>query len=353
MPQLKVLSDTILKLRPIQSFELPNEEELPVSGESLLNIDVFYLVNDHIKITLSNPLDAYFKNQYVWYVYTGHAQVMKGNQPVITTDYQLQILQDTILKLQPVDSSKLPDEEKEGIPAGAFLSLHSYALENNHIKVAFADQSFKGRNTWYAYRDHVQVLQNGTPVKFSKTLTDADFQSTAAALGVSVAALKAVVSVEAAGSGFFADGRPKILFEAHYFSDLTGHVYDGSHPDISSRRWNRELYIGGSGEYKRLEKAQRLNEAAAMQSASWGLAQIMGDNYKVAGYADVFSFVKDNHESEGKQLQAMANFIKNNGLDQALREQDWAAFATGYNGPNHQANNYVGKLEAAFASFSS
>ncbi len=351
MPQLKVLSDTIFKLRPLQSSTLPDEEECSVSSESFLNIDMYYLVNDHIKITLSDPLDDLFKNNHVWYVYTGHAQVMKGNQPVIITDNQLQILQDTVLKLQPVDSTKLEAPEKESIEAGVLLNLHSYALENNHIKVAFADQSFQGRNTWYVYREHIQVLKGGSPVSFSKALTDADFESTAATLGVLVAALKAVVSVEASGSGFFQDGKPKILFEAHYFSALTGHVYDGSHPDISSRRWNRELYIGGSGEYNRLDKARAINEEAALRSASWGLAQIMGDNFKVSGYSDVSSFVKDMYESEGKQLKAMANFIKNNGLDTALRNLDWEAFAQGYNGSGYRQNAYHTKLADAFARF--
>ena len=352
MPQLKVLGDTIFKLRPLQSSALPDQEEFPVSAGTSFELDVYYLANDHIKVTLSKPLDAAFKNQYVWYVYSGHAHVMKGGNPVIITDNQLQILADTTLKLHPVDSTTLPDDQKEPILAGTFLNLHSYALENNHIKVAFADQSFKGRNTWYAYKDHVQVLNNGNPVSFSKALTDTDFVAAANMLNVLVAAVKAVVSVESSGSGFFQDGRPKILFEAHYFSDLTGHIYDGSHPDISSRSWNRELYIGGSGEYNRLEKAKKLNEAAALKSASWGLPQIMGENFSISGYSDVFSFVKDMYETEGKQLKAMANFIKGNGLDKALRNLDWDAFAEGYNGSGYRQNQYHTKLADAFARFS-
>jgi|GEM_PF-2016219 len=352
MPQIKVLDDTLFKLRPLQSSTLPAEEECPVSSGTSFDIDVYYFVNDHIKVTLSAPLDAAFKDQYVWYVYSGHAQVMKGDKPIIITDNQLQIVADTFLKLYPVQSVALPNNEKDPILKDTFLNLHSYALENDHIKVAFADQSFQGRNTWYVYKDHVQVLKGGSPVSFSKALTDADFVSTATTLGVSVAALKAVVSVESSGSGFFQDGRPKILFEAAYFSALTNHIYDGAYPDISSRGWNPELYIGGAGEYNRLDKARAIHEEAALRSASWGLAQIMGDNFAISGYADVFSFVKDMYESEGKQLQAMANYIKGNGLDTALQNGDWADFAYRYNGPGYQQNNYDGKLESAFYNFS-
>jgi hypothetical protein len=352
MPQLKVLNDTIFKLRPLQSSVLPDQEECPESSGKIFELDEYSMVNDHIKVTLSAPLAPEFKDQRVWYVYSGHAQVMKGANPVIITDYRLQVLKETVLKLHPVQSGTLPDAEKNSIAAGTFLNLHSYSLQNDHIKVAFANRSFKGRNTWYVYEPHVKVFKNGIPVSFSKALAKEDFITTAAMLGVEVAALKAVVSVESNGSGFLDDGRPKILFEAHIFSYLTGNIYDNSHPEISSKKWNNRLYSSGSGEYKRLEKAKALNAEAALKSASWGLPQIIGENFEVSGYSDVFSFVKDMHESEGKQIKAMANFIKGNGLNKALKDRDWAAFAKGYNGPSYKQNAYDTKLANAYARFS-
>jgi hypothetical protein len=176
----------------------------------------------------------------------------------------------------------------------------------------------------------------------------ADYQAVATAIKCEVAAVRAVVSVEAAGSGFYSDGRPKILFEAHWFADLTNDDYDDSHPSISSPVWNRNLYIGGVGEWDRLYLACTLDRAAAMKSASWGLGQVMGFNHKAAGYADVETFVRDMHLSEGKQLMAMFNFIKTNGLDRALIRKDWAAFARGYNGESYRANAYDEKLADSY-----
>ncbi|OLP19632.1 hypothetical protein BST81_04835 [Leptolyngbya sp. 'hensonii'] len=170
-------------------------------------------------------------------------------------------------------------------------------------------------------------------------------------INVSVATIKAVVEVETSGGGFLPDGRPKILFEAHYFSYYTNHVYDDSHPNISSYSWNRSLYIGGAAEYNRLNQAIALNRTAALMSASWGLGQIMGDNFRAAGYANVEAFVKDMYESAGKQLQAMVNFIRANSLDDELRRQDWAGFANGYNGPAYRQNQYDLKLKAAYERF--
>ncbi|NJM46018.1 MAG: N-acetylmuramidase family protein [Alkalinema sp. RU_4_3] len=168
-------------------------------------------------------------------------------------------------------------------------------------------------------------------------------------MGCEEATVRAVTEVEAAGSGFFADGRSKILFEAHWFSDLTDGIYDDTAPSLSSPVWNRSLYIGGVGEWDRLYRAANLNRAAALQSASWGLGQIMGFNHNLAGYPNVEDFVKDMHISEGKQLIAMFNFIRNADLAPALVRRNWAAFARGYNGEGYRQNEYDVRLAEAYA----
>lgn len=183
----------------------------------------------------------------------------------------------------------------------------------------------------------------------TRALTEADWQRAATALGVEVAAIKAVAQVEAAGSGFLADGRPKILFEAHIFSDKTNGQFDRSNPGISSPRWNRELYSGGAAEYPRLQQAMNLDRNAALQSASWGKFQIMGFNHKAAGYNSVEAFVQDMYTSEGKQLDAFVNFIKADpAMHSALKRLDWAGFAERYNGPGYAANNYDTKMRDAY-----
>ncbi len=193
-------------------------------------------------------------------------------------------------------------------------------------------------------------LPTGSDPK-ARALTEADWQRAAKALGVDVAAIKAVAQVEAGGAGFLADGRPKILFEAHIFSDKTNGKYDRSNPNISSARWNRDLYVGGAGEYPRLEKAMGLNRNAALQSASWGKFQIMGFNHKAAGYNSVEAFVKDMYASEGKQLDAFVNFIKHDPtMHSALKRHDWAGFALRYNGEGYAANHYDTKMRDAYNS---
>ncbi len=205
-------------------------------------------------------------------------------------------------------------------------------------------------------------------------LTEADFQQVAAALGCTVAQIRAVWEVESGGGWFkdvradilaldgpggFLDGPhlPKILFEAHIFDRYTEGKYRASHPNLSSARWNRKLYIGGQGEYIRLWKAMALDRKAALLSASVGGAQIMGFNHQAAGFPTVEAFWDAMKQSEAAHLKAFAAFITSKKLVNALRAISnvaaaCMAFAKGYNGAGFAANNYHVKIAAAHAKYS-
>ena len=157
------------------------------------------------------------------------------------------------------------------------------------------------------------------------------------------AELWSVLSVETSGCGFMTDRRPKILFERHIFSRLTGHKFDADDSDIS------QPSAGGYGpsgahQYDRLNAAMQLDAEAALQSASWGLGQIMGENFHDAGYPSVDAMVADMVASEDCHLQAMLKFIAAQDLLGPLTQHNWGSFACCYNGPNYVANNYDGQL---------
>lgn len=180
-------------------------------------------------------------------------------------------------------------------------------------------------------------------------LTQADFVKAANTIRVDVPALYAVSDIESRGSGFLADGRPVILFEAHVFSKLTGGKYDKSHPNISSKAWNRSLYgASGAHQHDRLAIAASLNRDAALKSCSWGLFQIMGSNHVLAGHKTIQDFVNANYKSEVDQLDCLLKFLVNTGLDVPLRNHNWTSFARGYNGPGYAKNSYHTKLESAW-----
>jgi len=180
-------------------------------------------------------------------------------------------------------------------------------------------------------------------------LSDADYEKAAKDLSCTVAAVRAVAQVESAGGGFYADKRPKILFERHIFHARTKGKYTAEHSNIS---WpKRGGYLGGVREYDRLKEALALDRKAALESASWGKFQVMGFNCSTCGFSDVEEFVKAMVSGEAAQLAGFVAFIKKNKLDDELVRRDWAGFARGYNGTSYAENKYDKKLADAYAIF--
>lgn len=206
-------------------------------------------------------------------------------------------------------------------------------------------------------------------------LTRADFDWAVRALGLTgngYAKIRAVDEVES-GGGWFTDVRadilaldgpggfldgpnlPKILFEAHWFDKLTGGRFRATNPNISSAKWNRALYVGGQAEYERLYRAMRLDEDAALKSASWGRYQIMGFNHEAAGFTNVDDFVAAMKRGERPQLEAFVAFIKSKKLAKALDRIDGTPanaedFTAPYNGTG-QVKVYSARIATAFRKF--
>lgn len=180
-------------------------------------------------------------------------------------------------------------------------------------------------------------------------LSSAGMNAAAATVAVTAAEIWTVIAVETSGCGFLADRRPKILFERHVFHRLTrGQFDDGDISDPTPGGYGAR----GAAQFDRLARAVALDRDAALQSASWGMGQIMGENYRIAGYPDVETMVAAMCDSEDIQLGAMARFLTATTLDKALRQHHWTKFARGYNGPAYKQNNYDKKLEDAYAKFS-
>jgi len=187
-------------------------------------------------------------------------------------------------------------------------------------------------------------------------LSPSDIDDVANDLGVESAALRAVLSVETGGSGFDAAGRPKALFERHYFYRFLADQPDKQAQAVTAGlaypKWGEKPYPHGSDAvYAEINAACDIDEDAALRSVSWGLGQIMGNNHKMVGYDDVQDMVTDAMESELKQLRQMAAFIKAAGLLDELQNKNWAGFAKGYNGPQYEVNKYDVKLADAYNKF--
>jgi hypothetical protein len=186
-------------------------------------------------------------------------------------------------------------------------------------------------------------------------ILEEDYQRIADMLNVEVATLKAVQEVETGGrGGFFAPGKPAILFEGHIFwnqlkrKGIDPEKFVAGNENVLYPKWERKWYLGGIKEYDRLEKAKEIDVDAAECSASWGMFQIMGFNYKQCGCKSVTDFVEIMCKSEKAQLECFAQFIQSNHMEVYLQRKDWAGFARHYNGPGYEQNRYDEKLEHAY-----
>lgn len=190
----------------------------------------------------------------------------------------------------------------------------------------------------------------------SQDLTREDLAQACAVLGCSEAELKAVIEVEAAGSGFDASGRPKILFEPHIFErELKKRGFGESIIEraraarIASPKWDKSLYGRTPDDrWLQVEAACQIDLEAGLASASYGMGQVLGQNYAACGFNSPSEMVQAMAQDEGQQVLAMARFILTNKLDGELRSHDWMGFARGYNGPQYHLNEYDVKLARAF-----
>lgn len=184
------------------------------------------------------------------------------------------------------------------------------------------------------------------------TLTDADFAIVAKELGVEVAAIKAVVKIEAGAKlqGFWAPGVPVINYAQSLFNKYNGKVKGRKIKD-------GKVPTGLSGyalkEWTSLTNARKINADAADMGTYWGMFQIGGFNYKLCGCNSVEEMVKKVCESELSQLEMFAVFIRNTGMLESLKKKDWTTFARKYNGSSYAKRGYHTRMAKEYANFKS
>ena len=244
------------------------------------------------------------------------------------------------------------------------LGKHGFTVEQNGVfdettrqaVIEFQKEHQLDADGIVGYRSWENLIFKGR--KAGEHLSEEEFSLVAKLLDVETAALKAVQEVETGGrGGFFAPGKPAILFEGHIFwSQLKKQGIDPSlivkgNEDILYPKWEKGHYKGGLREYERLGKARAIHREAADASASWGMFQVMGFNYAACDEKSVSSFVAAMTESELRQLILAGRFIKKAGMLPALQTKNWAEFARRYNGPAYAENKYDEKMASAYRKY--
>ncbi len=193
-----------------------------------------------------------------------------------------------------------------------------------------------------------------------------EIEDVAREAGLEAAALLAIAEVESGGRAFalisaaplsgkpLAGPRrePMIRFEGHYFDRLL---------DDGKRRQARAKGLASpsmgavknpasqAARWTLLDEAMAIDRAAALQSVSWGIGQVMGSHWKVLGYGSVEDLVAEARSGVAGQVRLMLRFLEANGLIGTIRRHDWASFARAYNGPRYKVYRYDSRIAAAYA----
>lgn len=167
----------------------------------------------------------------------------------------------------------------------------------------------------------------------------ADMAAAALSLGCDIPAMEAVWEVESSGNEFDPDDAslPR-RFEPHKLPN-------------SPLNWRDSLRISEYDRGNLFAAAYSKSPETALRATSWGAPQIMGENFRAAGFDSAMSMVKAMANSGRAQIFAFVSFVKANGLDTHLRAHDWYKFAVGYNGTG-QPEVYAKKMEAAYRRYS-
>ena len=195
--------------------------------------------------------------------------------------------------------------------------------------------------------------------KPSKKLTEAQFRFASEKAGIEYAALRAVNQVECKGRGFNGD-EPVILFERHvFFERLNEHgllntarrAYS-ERPDLCNPKATPSGGYGlESAQHGRLQAAALYDRTSALESASWGIGQVMGYNWADLGYPSLQAFMNAMYKDEASQLDAMIRYIQHKNLIDELNRHEWAKFAKVYNGSGYAKFHYDSNLAKAYKLF--
>lgn len=190
----------------------------------------------------------------------------------------------------------------------------------------------------------------------ARPLTENDYKEVAKKLKVEVAAIKAVVEVEAgpAHQGFWTKGKPIINFDLTVYKKCAAKrnvlsAAQRTRPEIFRKSDTRKYGSLQAARQARVDAAMSVDSISAIEGTFWGMFQIGGFNYKLCNADSHEDFFRKMSRSERDQLDLFANLLINTGMVESLRKKDWAAFAKRYNGPAYASRGYHTKLAASYA----
>lgn len=158
--EMLITETTFIKSKPVDAGTLPaNQKAALLLGQNFA-ITGYACMKGHYRITLAQSLPNFGK---IGYIYWRHIQLKKDNKiiPYDPKALTATVVQSTALKKKPIDTAKLGNTEKTGLPKGRIYGVGSYGLEDGHIKVAFTEEFTNFGNTGFLYPPHIKMRRGG------------------------------------------------------------------------------------------------------------------------------------------------------------------------------------------------
>lgn len=189
-----------------------------------------------------------------------------------------------------------------------------------------------------------------------------EIASIAAALAkvheIPVAHVRAVIDVESGGKAFTTVRDrfgativfPLMRWEGHYFYRLLSFekrdraVREGLANPRAGRIKNPRSQ---QARFDLFMRACEIDRAAAIESCSWGVGQVMGTHWRKLDLASAEDLYRQAASGLSGQIELIFDYCEAFGLIDELQAGQWSAFARGYNGPGYRSNRYDTKLSAA------
>ena len=158
--QMLVIKTTKIKAQPIDSSDLsPDQSALLLLGQTY-PIKGYASTQGHFRVTLAESVEG-FGN--VGYIYWQHVRLLRDGQEISfdPDSLTMTIGQTTVLKKRPIDASRLAASERTTLPLGRVYGVRSYAIADNHIRVALTEELPDFGNTGYVFPDFVKFQRGG------------------------------------------------------------------------------------------------------------------------------------------------------------------------------------------------
>jgi peptidoglycan hydrolase-like protein with peptidoglycan-binding domain len=163
-----------------------------------------------------------------------------------------------------------------------------------------------------------------------------------AAQGYNIDLIKAIMAIESNGKAFDDEGHPFVRFECHLFNRWSSHKVP-----CTIRSGRSYSTVAAETNKAALLKAMELDKDAAIRSSSFGVMQVLGDNYKALGYDSPTEFYEAMFISQAEQEKAFINQVMNYpSLRNEFKKKypNFSKVARLYNGPGYRQHAYHTKL---------